>query len=382
MNKIHSGIFAIILSIFLIQAIDPPYERNSGPFLQQVDIKQIAFSTNINEKKHLQNEPFVISRPQQLFDKNSKTKRDDAPYATFVISPYESTSAEVINKFLRHKGKTDYEKLLEKDLVKPLLKLYQRGTPSTNVSQIAKISKEDRVEDLQALTKDDLDLLLRNQHLYQQPPENPHQTRRDDNFATTTDQEHIGEILPNNYEEPTQKFTTATRRNDYLTRQPNYRKIYDLDDFRYRKPIKFSFHPEFDPTSYDAANYYEPEESRKNFARHARFTFPTNDNYRFPKRQRGYRDLFSDGREARFENGGPPQWSSPWTGSRRPRVIFPSDLVSFREPNQEEPDFLAGDSNLQDIQQSDTRDRGGLCAFLTYKKVVSWFFAESFLTWI
>lgn len=374
MNKIHSGILAIVMSIFLIQAIDPPYERNSGAFLQKVDIKKIAFTTNTNSKKHLQNEPFVNSRPQQIFNKNSKTKGDDASRTTFIISPYESTSPDIINKFLKHKGKTEYEKLLGSDLVKPLLKLYQTET-LTNVTRIEKISKEDNVDDLRTLTGEELDLLLRNQHLYQQLPDNHQQTRRDDNFETNNDQEHIGEILPNNYEEPTQQFSTETRRNDYFNsnnfRQGNYKKNYDLEEFRYRKPIKFSFHPEFDPTLYDATtedtgsyrhNFYETEESRKHFARHTRFTFPVNDNYRFPKRQRGYRDLFTDGREARYENSGPPQWSTPWSGSRRPRVIFPSDLVAFREPNQEEPDYLAGDSNLQDIQQTDTRDRG-LCVF-------------------
>lgn len=80
---------------------------------------------------------------------------------------------------------------------------------------------------------------------------------------------------------------------------------------------------------------------------------------KIPTRDRGNRDLYSDvyppsSRDPYYES----PWKSPWR-SRGPRVIFPSDLVTFRDQNQQEPDFLAGDGNLQDLQQdTDSRDRG------------------------
>lgn len=78
---------------------------------------------------------------------------------------------------------------------------------------------------------------------------------------------------------------------------------------------------------------------------------------KIPSRERGHRELLGEapsGREPYFDQA----WKNPWR-SRGPRVIFPSDLVTFRDQNQE-PDFLAGDANLQDIQETDTRDRGKL----------------------
>lgn len=368
MNKLHSSILAIVMSIFLIQATDLPYEKESGKLIQNADVK-IAKITNYNEYTTIINE--------ELKEKTTETHKSN-------------------NEFLKQGEKSDYELLLEKDIVKPLLKLYQKDLDenvkdnTTNYLDATKrISKEDNLDDLKILSKTDIELLFNNQHIYQNPEEvDPQQiSRRDDIFENNNNKdEHIGEILPNEYNNDNTQI--YSRRNDYFRtplrlRVQNYRKLYDYDDsfkpsspayllpdsFRKAKYSGFDASSEGyettgdDPTyrySYRYPDNHETDETSKNYARQVKFNFPSNDNtvYRVPRRQRGYRDLFNDGRESRFEQQGTHQYQPTWNSARRPRVIFPSDLVAFREPNQEEPDYLAGDTNLQDIQQPDLRDRG------------------------
>lgn len=152
-----------------------------------------------------------------------------------------------------------------------------------------------------------------------------------------------------------------------------------LSDVRRFKPSekedfesRFSFEPSTVPYygGYDLNAYgvYPEPSSRVRFetsayddsrlAYHRFRTFPKQayrETRKIPTRDRGNRDVYPpSSRDPYFETS----WKSPWR-SRGPRVIFPSDLVTFRDQNQQEPDFLAGDGNLQDLQQdTDSRDRG------------------------
>lgn len=138
------------------------------------------------------------------------------------------------------------------------------------------------------------------------------------------------------------------------------------------------------PNYYDNSRLYPPQENLP--ARQVRFEqpsagYPEDPRYSYhrfrpypkqpqsyrgarkiPSRERGHRELIGDAPSGYSQSGREPYfdqtWKNPWR-SRGPRVIFPSDLVTFRDQNQE-PDFLAGDANLQDLQETDTRDRGKL----------------------
>lgn len=331
------------MSIFLIQATDLPYE-DSAKLLQETPLS--------NHQPLLAKE---VANPEEI---NALASTENG-------------------------AKSDYEKLLETELLKPLLKLYQQEKVSNRTTFDAdkRISKEDRLEDLRSLSKDELELLSSNRDVYQNPEpeqiqdENKRKiTRRDDLFVTDNQDEHIGEILPNEYHN---QYETLNRRNDHFRspmriRVQNYRKLYDFEDkphqvsyalgelYRKSKQHPSVYHrPEYEEGLAETTGYAEEEldETGKSFVRPIKFNFPPNDgalSFRNPRtRQRGHRDVFKDGRESRFEQ------SISWNAARRPRVIFPSDLVAFREPGQDnEPDYLAGDSNLQDLQQPDLRDRG------------------------
>ncbi|XP_060532960.1 uncharacterized protein LOC132705970 isoform X2 [Cylas formicarius] len=162
--------------------------------------------------------------------------------------------------------------------------------------------------------------------------------RRDDVSVEDSAKEHIGEILPANYKPQVSNALVLGRYPDR-----RMRKSYQYDEsFKplsppapiVRKPITFPGEG-FDGTK----------------ARHEL------NAYRYPRRLRGPYDSFQPYYDpsARYQ-------TFPGS-SRRPRVIFPSDLVQFREPatsgnHQEEVDWLAGDNSLQDLQEQDTRDRG------------------------
>lgn len=151
-------------------------------------------------------------------------------------------------------------------------------------------------------------------------PSPPVQSIRRDDTSETIDTDHgkenIGEILPPNYDPdlhktPRQLFIRASRRAFHL---PVER--------RYRAPVRF----QDERPSEDDLYHYGPSR---------------------PRRLRGFRE----------EAGREQPWQGGWS-VRRPRVIFPSDLVAFREPQPEEPDWLAADGSLQDLQEADGRDRG------------------------
>lgn len=388
--KVHSSILAIVLSIFLIQATDPPHDGNSGSliensnialFLRKNDTINALQTRNTNGKGLEVLQHYLTQIKGQTINRDTQIPKD------------ESSRYHAINRFLQRKGKTEYERLLEKDFVRPLLKLYQNQHSDPISSSKQGISPEQqpfsneqlaelinhynltektvdvdaKQSELKAVPSDDLKLLINQESV---------SIRRDDNFETIDvdpANEHIGEILPSNYNADVHRinhkqfFPSPSRRNYHLEEQ-------------YRKPIRFQddrFRPEYEPTSvssdgYDLYHYGRPEaalesniKEERQVLRPTRVNLPPSEvpGYRLPRRLRGFREILpeilqSTGRDQYFETKPQKQsWQGAW-GARRPRVIFPSDLVAFREPAQDEPDWLASDSNLQDLQETDTRDRG------------------------
>ncbi|KAG5876774.1 hypothetical protein JTB14_038452 [Gonioctena quinquepunctata] len=350
------------------------------------------------------------------------------------------------------KEKTAYDELLEKDFIKPLLKLYEKEIheepeyPVSNASYPARISKEDYEGNYKVLSKDEIETLVggieklqikdfRDQNEAQQQVNKSRtveefvdeldtlkreylsqknnkeasknyfltnekmkilslandvmgmkKVRRDDiSPLENRDQEHIGEILPVNFNENIERTNQGQAlENLNLYRSPNYRmrKSYEYDD-RFsqaerselpRIPIVFpgeryktGFEPTGGSTDYTDASGFSPKNfikpsTEQLFSRSPRLSLTPLDAYRTPRRFRGFRDYHSDGFQPYFDPSARFQSASAWS-SRRPRVIFPSDQVSFRDsvqnPSQEaEPEWLAGDNALQDLQEPDIRDRG------------------------
>ncbi|RZB40215.1 uncharacterized protein BDFB_003781 [Asbolus verrucosus] len=380
MNKIHSRILALVLSIFLIQAADPPVQRPSGAFIQylpkssnQSQKEDVGRSLTHNSENLKIFHNYLVNIKNESSGKEIHTKNPSSDSEA-------STNRDTINRFLQRERKTEYEKLLEKDFVRPLLKLYEKQIHrepdyiTRNSSDSSRISKEDYVEDFRILSKDELNLLIHGGETYQRNHnQNTEQqiTRRDDNFANAHD-EHIGEILPPNYQSPPKSHRFSPIRRFYYQPTVRSRKSYEESGFKpFRKPVTFPgdrFRPEYEPSGFSSEGFdsdsahYRPdsfelssEESRSLFSRPTRLSLPPSDvpGYRLPRRQRGYPEGFPP-------TARDPYWQGSWASARRPRVIFPSDLVAFREPNgnQEDSDWLAGDNNLQDIQEQDTRDRG------------------------
>lgn len=424
MRKIHSKVLAIITSICLIHAADPPYAKSSGLLPERDPIKGLVIQPRPKatdesippRPANLDNIEVLIhsSRPTDS-DKECKESQCDEglkllkQYIDYTerLEPYKTESNDsslyhTINQLLKRRGKTQYEKLKEKDFVKPLLKLYDGDVINEKAptgynetyNSADRISKEDQVEDITTLSKEDLDLLLHNHEVYQTPevpnPDDHQSLRRNDaGVPAVGQQEHVGEILPPNYHEQRNQFPypVNTHLNVQRSRLPR-RKSYDYGDVgfpsdtyetvKFRRP--FAFQPEeakfgsdldYPPASaaaegYDVAyhqreqqqqfrsgRYVRPEasydqiQSANNDNRYGQYHFGELAGYRHPGRQRGYRDVLQD----------TTQRQNVWPSARRPRVIFPTDLVTFREPGQDEADWLASDSNLQDLQQ-DTQDRG------------------------
>lgn len=342
MHKLQSKILALILSIFLIQAADPPAQRSSGAYLQYIPKRSE-----------------LIKKDLKVLHTYLHNIRNDVPRRS-----NKSKNHDVISRFLQREKKTEYENLLEKDFIKPLLKLYEQDIHPVTETYTTRInsSGEDHSHNFKTISKDELNFLLNNEH---SSPNTPlKMSRRDDNFAQSQN-EHIGEILPSGYQillKPQHRFGSV--------RQPPYQQLpviknrqsFEETSFKpIRKPITFPgerFRPEYEPSSFSSEGSFESpafefatEDSRTAYSRPPRLSLPPGDihGFRIPRR------FPSSARE--------PYWQTAWASSRRPRVIFPSDLVGFRDstqvgPNSEEPDWLAGDNNLQDLQEQDTRDRG------------------------
>lgn len=293
----------------------------------------------------------------------------------------------------------------------------ETSTPtSTQEVPQSRISKEDNIDDMKQLTREDLDILETHPAIYQNPFDTDEKgiranveeseakyqqnektvptteatvtsIRRDDSglFDVNPKDEHIGEILPANYDITQDKFIlesqqSPTRRRNHLVYSDSVgvpRNSYDFGDMyrmytdprRYRK---IRFRPDysesglggdmFEPMPFsedqsyryrDQREYPTNDESRM-YVRPSRYSYvPLHASGSFPQKQR-FRDSFYESKEKDSQ----VNWRGLGGYGRRPRVIFPSDIVAFRETNQDEQDYLAGDSNLQDIQQQDTRDRG------------------------
>lgn len=398
MNKIHSGVLAIVLSIFLIQATDPPIENSTGTLLQFSTTPKSIENTEKSNDLIARNTPIAAEQNReklallQHYLDNIKSERKSKPIEKLPsdLSPYD-----VINRFIQRDGKTHYERLLEKDFIRPLLKLYesQSERDDSQANTTGRISKEDSVEEIESLSKEELDLLMNEDKYYQVSEQTL--TRRDDdlsNVDNNNDQEHIGEILPPDFQKELQKqqqrATSASSKDRYtknlfFLKKPeaisavrrrnfhdyNFRPIIfpheTIESPRFRMPLALypdRFRPEYEPTVFSTegrdllADPSAREEVR--FARPGSRGPPVVDQnvYRYPRRLRGFREAYAD---AGVNGRDGPQWGS----SRRPRVIFPTDLVAFREPQHEEPEWLASDSNLQDIQEQDDRDRGNIFVF-------------------
>lgn len=476
MNQVHSGILALVLGIFLIQAADPPYEKSanflpyktvnylpalsfvtsleatddhktvtphSDPRSQDIDTSQynsrILLLDDQNEENHSnpnsseeQENLKVFHRYLKNIQKREK-KGEDVP--TKADNDKNPAEQDVINEFLQRQGKTEYEKLLERDFIRPLLKLYESKGPQRpdyvigNFTDNSRISKEDYESKSKFLTREELDLLIHEtekfhenvqktsniEHLEklahssvapsivsnEKEAEKGSFSRRDDTVEEDTKDEHIGEILPPNFNSENSiqfnsrkvhpKFTNIRRKSFRSSRK--YDSGFVPSTFAsekvVRKPISFPrdrFRPEYEPTaiSYegfesnreDRSKYIYPseihdssnnEQESRNVFSNIRIGPPNSEipGYRLPRRLRGFSDSFPGfqitGRDAFYDPS--TRWQNGWTGSRKPKVIFPTDLVAFRDANpvsagQEDPDWLAPDNALQDLQESDIRERG------------------------
>lgn len=314
MNKIHSSVLALILSIFLIQAADPPYGKTG----------HVTFTPSTTRQLH---DLYQTLRNIQ--------KRNDTE------NVYNG-----LDHFLSKSNKSEDEQILEHNFVRPLLTQYQEvihQEPTYPDDSDERISKEDYVENFKVLSDEDLSLLLQDHDKYQDnyrqenklsPPAANGQTygtialRRDDHGVTPNDpQEHIGEILP-----PDFKFDNHAE-TPLPHSQMHTRKSYTYSP---RNVVAFPVEP-------SAEGGYR--------------------GYRYPsKRLRAPYDYVraEPARETYYEPSA--RFQTVW--SRRPRVIFPNDLVQFREPVNsgtapaDEPDWLAADNALQDLEGADNRDRG------------------------
>lgn len=385
MRKIHSKVLAVITSICLIHAADPPYAKSSGLLPQNAPVQKLVFqpSPAATTEKSILFQPAHFDHIEVLIHSSrqgcnqGRCDDDDDDEKHQDPGANETSLYHTINRLMRQRGKTQYEKLKEKDFVKPLLKLY--ATNETYIPPGDRISKEDRVEDITTLSKEELDLLLHNHEVYQSPDsplseiDQQSLRRRDDGVSETGQQEHIGEILRPNYQEhqvrsvPNRRAASQRKSYDVTFPSTGYETIKYRTPFAFqREETKYNFDYDYPPSSSSAegydGSYHQRDQQQFRSSRYVRleggYDQVTSANtgqyqvgdfpgYRFPGRQRGYRDVLQD----------TTQRQNVWPSARKPRVIFPTDLVSFREPGQDEADWLASDTNLQDLQQ-ETQDRG------------------------
>lgn len=256
MRKIHSFLMSIVMSILLTQAVDPPKDEGL-------------------------------------------------------------TEHQLINRLLQSNGRSQYARLLQREEIQPLLKLYEKSNftkPSIPEEEPDIFENQGKIDKLLERSDD---------------PQNDQQIQRD-----------VEELL--------RKYT---RRTDFkpsaLLSIEDSTKKYDYPPTR---PDPFNFQP-YDPQYFSPVlepNRYDPFYEDPRYHRFRGF-------YRSP-RKLPQRDFGPSGREAYFERGISP-WKGSWRPERGPRVIFPTDLVSFRD--QQEPDFLLGDQSLQELQEPEKEpDRG------------------------
>lgn len=202
--------------------------------------------------------------------------------------------------------------------------------------------------------------------------------RRDDTYLTTAnDNEHIGEILPLNFKKENllnNQMQVHPVQVSYSRKNYRMRKSFEPTSQSGNRRIPFSFpgdrfRPEYEPSglSSDGADFAEYQRlhltgNEQLHPRAPRLSLPPTEvsGFRLPRRYRGFREAHSEGFQPYFDNSA--RYQNVWS-VRKPRVIFPTDLVAFRDtdPNANkdlETDWLAGDNQLQDLQEQDTVDRG------------------------
>lgn len=209
---------------------------------------------------------------------------------------------------------------------------------------------------------------------------NPLKIRRDDlTLSKALDNEHIGEILPTNFNKETSSnsLEAPPQYLQYLYGRRSYRMRKSFDPISQtgirRVPFAFpreNYRPEYEATGVSADGSDLGEYQRANnlpgneqlYPRAPRVGFFSNEinGIRVPRRYRGFRENYAEGFQPYFDNSA--RYQTAWS-VRKPRVIFPTDIVAFKDSeqngNQEaEQDWLSADNQLQDIQEQDTRDRG------------------------
>lgn len=394
----------------------PPFDESSLPLYPPLQAPPEVFNfkepeTSRDQQKqetgHLPQYPpielpFDYLRVSQHTETNADKNNKEAlnRLHNYLVKIQEPT---VKNTDERGEDESSYERLLDKDFIRPLLKLYekqihyepQEGYASGNGTSSGRISKEDYVEDFKVLSKEELDTLMygsggnadaetskrdyRNIQRLLNSGNTDDETnkdftdgsndvnkpaRRDDSsLEDNNDKEHIGEILPPNYSSNQHRFAPTNRRNlKQIIYSSGYRmrKSYEYDDRSEMPRIPVTFPSGSSAEGNDA--YHSENYRQEVYQRSPRLVIPLGEGYRTPRRFRGY----AEGFQPYFDPSA--RYQMAWS-SRRPRVIFPTDLVAFRDPlqsqsqnqNQEqEPDWLAGDNTLQDIQEQDVRDRGEL----------------------
>ncbi|XP_072391802.1 uncharacterized protein [Diabrotica undecimpunctata] len=305
------------------------------------------------------------------------------------------------NEGFHNKGKSSYDTLLEQDFIRPLLKLYEKEIhldENYAIANASRISKEDYLESVKPdkstekvvsedtinnretaviqLKEQDNKLSVPNEVKFEQQevtlPQKEEKMvkmvndiftkpiRRDDfNVVENRDKEHIGEILPSDFYRKISNNNRIfqNRRLSHIPFKSNLVTPVERSEIL-RIPVVFPSGPSsegIDGIVTDNANRV----NEQYYARTPRLSLPLVEHFRVPRRYKGFRDNYSEG-PIYFDPSA--RYQTAWTASsRRPRVIFPTEQVAFRDPvqNQEaEPDWLAGDSNLQDLQEQDIRDRG------------------------
>ncbi|CAG9864949.1 unnamed protein product [Phyllotreta striolata] len=373
MNRIHSSILALVMCIFLIQATDPPYEKPTGNFVNFFRMKMPAvifapFLTDEAERKTISDRQFLSTElqpptmdPQELRppeldnfnnnynnnnnnNNNGNNNNNPGVYSTLQdydyvssqdnptdnlklplyppIHPAPATSpgantneniGEVSNwsddspkNSSEERLPNKYEELIEQDFIKPLLKLYEKVIhQDDNSSQVAQNSTDYNRKESSQLNA--INSLIKSP------------LRRDDvDVVENHRKEHIGEILP------------VDPRHNFIQH-----RLSRTNEYTHGVPIVFPSEvaPEIEG--------FRGSRSGLTFLEH----------FRVPRRYNKYREVFFDP-SARYQTA----WSP-----RRPRVIFPTDQVAFRDPVQSQEldaEWLAGDNSLQDLQEQDVRDRG------------------------
>nr|CAI5843276.1 unnamed protein product [Callosobruchus analis] len=450
MNKIQSAVLAVVMSVFLIQATDPPYEKPTGSFIQFYPVRQrridnaepkytqvffnaqrsIGNALDVNQKSVQSTTAgnYVPSSlvPQRSTITNFLSGSNLPLYPPLVPIPQAPTTSEPDQKFAesalpqyppvrlqfdvskvpeipsrnrydalgrlhnylskigdsrdrsgqQDEDKSAYEKLLDRELVRPLLKLYEKQIhyepdyEIANGNSTGRISKEDYVEDFKVLSKDELEMLMYGGEKYQanhnhdaedhqnldhgddsvssassEETSSSNGIRRDDiSVPENNDKEHIGEILPPEFKKTQQSYPQAHRRvyHQIIFNPANYRmrKSYDYNDRAEIPRIPLTFPTAPSSEGLDGTGYH----------RVPRINLPPPELYRAPRRFRGIENRLTRGRRTPI--------STHRHGTTMVGLL--EDLEDANNNQEPEPDWLAGDNNLQDIQEADVRDRGGL----------------------